>query len=210
MFVVSRVFKFLGVGRALFIHPDRRAHRLPDDDLRAVVRGDPVAEDRRQRPRLLARQHDEAGAVAADEPRSQVQSQAGGRFVLRPRGRRPPGGHRLCGRIRGALVNGVCRVDRGLRVRLVSRQPGPEEEAGRPSSNRATRRPGCRPGYTFFIADSFRAGYFRVTFDSCTISGEACSVTMASSGSTRTLAAATSCPVPFAEESSSRSTKPTS
>ena len=29
MFVVSRVFKFLGVGKALFIHPTRRARRLP-------------------------------------------------------------------------------------------------------------------------------------------------------------------------------------
>ena len=44
------------------------------------------AEDRRQQPRLLARQHDQAGAVAADQPRSQVQGQAGRRFVLRAAG----------------------------------------------------------------------------------------------------------------------------
>ena len=42
MFVVSRVFKFLGVGRVA-VHPsDRRARRLPDDAAGAVVRGDPL------------------------------------------------------------------------------------------------------------------------------------------------------------------------
>ena len=39
MFVVSRVFKFLGVGKALVHPPDRGAERLPDDAARAVVRG---------------------------------------------------------------------------------------------------------------------------------------------------------------------------
>ena len=36
MFVVSRVFKFLGVGRSLFIHPVVALDRLPADDASAV------------------------------------------------------------------------------------------------------------------------------------------------------------------------------
>ena len=68
MFVVSRVFKFLGVGRALFIHPivALTGYLLM---LRAPsMRADGVPEGRRQRHRLLAGQHDQAGAVAADQP----------------------------------------------------------------------------------------------------------------------------------------------
>ena len=38
MFVVSRVFKFLGVGRALFIHPIVALVGYADDAARAVVR----------------------------------------------------------------------------------------------------------------------------------------------------------------------------
>ena len=50
-----------------------------------------VAEGRGQQPRLLPGQHHEAGAVAADQPRGQVQGEAGGGLVLRARRRRRPG-----------------------------------------------------------------------------------------------------------------------
>ena len=46
MFVVSRVFKFLGVGRSLLIHPIVALDRLRGHAARAVVRVHPLAEDR--------------------------------------------------------------------------------------------------------------------------------------------------------------------
>ena len=95
--------------RAVAVHPsDRRAGRLPDDAARAVVAADGRAEGRRQQPRLLARQHHQAGAVAADQPRGEVQGQAGGGLLLRARRRRAPGRCRLRRRAPGTGGAGVC------------------------------------------------------------------------------------------------------
>ena len=114
MFVVSRVFKFLGVGTRAVHPPDRRAASATCMMLRApsfeAIR---CAEDRRQQPRLLARQHHQAGAVAADEPRGEVQGQAGGRFLLRARRRRPAGRRRVRGRA------GLARCRRVRRAHIV-------------------------------------------------------------------------------------------
>ena len=130
MFVVSRVFKFLGVGRALLIHPIVALIgyvgmlRAPSFE---VIR---VVEDRRQQPRLLARQHDQAGAVAADQPRGEIQGQTGDRLVLRPRRRRSPGRRRLHRRARVAHDPGVRGGQHRLRRRLARRRPRAETPAG--------------------------------------------------------------------------------
>ncbi len=95
LFVVSRLFKFLGVGRSLFIHPIVALTsylmmlRAPSfEAIRMLKIADNAIE-------LLARQHHHAGALAADEPRDEIQGEAGGRFVLRAGGRRPAGGRRV-------------------------------------------------------------------------------------------------------------------
>ena len=79
----------------------------------AVLRWVKTAE---QRDRLLAAEHGEPGPLPADDPRRQVQGQAGHRHLLRPRraivlsGRHGPGGLGRCSRFGPAgfaLINAV-------------------------------------------------------------------------------------------------------
>jgi ATP:ADP antiporter, AAA family len=86
MFVVSRIFKFLGVGKSLFVHPSvAMAGYLIMAVMPSLsaIRWLKVADNS---PRLLAGQYEQASALVADESRGQIQSQAGCRFLLRPHG----------------------------------------------------------------------------------------------------------------------------
>ena len=97
MFVVSRVFKFLGVGKALFIHPIVALSgylmmlRAPSFE---AMRWLKIADNSLD---YSLGQHDQAGVVAADEPRGEIQGQAGGRLLLHARRRRRAGRRRLRG-----------------------------------------------------------------------------------------------------------------
>ncbi len=138
MFVVSRVIKFLGVGTGVVHSPHGRLVRLPADAAGAVDDHHYLREGGRQQPRLLARQHHQAGAVAADQPRSEVQGQAGGRFLLRP--------CRRCAAGRPGLRR---RSDGARRARVRDDQRGPGRRLARRSSRCsiarcASRRRRCR------------------------------------------------------------------
>ena len=104
LFVVSRVVKYLG-------RADRRhdpAGALADGLRRHHVHPDPQGgaggEGRGELDRLFDQQHHSQHAVPAVHMRTEVQRQAGDRFVLRPDGRRLVGRAGLCrhGRIRSA------------------------------------------------------------------------------------------------------------
>ena len=91
--------------RQVTVRPPFVAHgRLRDDAVLPSLSAMRMAQGRRQQPRLLAWQHEQAGALVADEPRGQVQGQAGGRLVLRPHGRRAAGSAGLRRRAAGPRV----------------------------------------------------------------------------------------------------------
>ena len=116
------------------VHSSHRgAVRIPADAARAVDDDDGVPEGGGQQPRLLARQHHQAGAVAADQPRSEVQGQAGGRFVLRAR--------RRCAAGRPRLRRRAARL-RGARVREHQRGPGRRLARRRRAAQSADARQG--------------------------------------------------------------------
>ena len=92
MFVVSRIFKYIGVRGALFILPLVVAGELRHRRARPAPRHRPRRQDAREQHRLLDPEHRPAGAVPADQPRSEVQGQAGDRLVLRPDRRHAAGG----------------------------------------------------------------------------------------------------------------------
>src|SRR5262249_38203276 len=133
--------------RARAVHPShRRGGRLPDDAGRAVVPGHPRGQDGRQRHRLFAGQHDQAGAVAADEPAGKVQGKAGGGFLLHACRRRRPGGHGVRGRARRTRDPGLRRAEPRAGGRLArgggGAQPQPPREGRRP------RRRVVKPRFT--------------------------------------------------------------
>src|SRR5204862_1054765 len=84
----------------------------------AFVRSDSRVEDRRQLPQLLARQHHDAGAVAADQPGNEIQGQTGGRLLLCAGRRRPLGWRGVCGRAHRADREQLCGPQRRVRVRM--------------------------------------------------------------------------------------------
>ena len=91
-FVVSRIFKYIGVRGALFILPIialggyTLIALLP---MFGVIRWTKVLENGTD---YSIQQHDTPRALPADQPCRQVQGQAGDRFVLRPRRRSAAGG----------------------------------------------------------------------------------------------------------------------
>ena len=130
--------------RARAVHPsNRRLDRLRRDASRAVVRIHPLGEDRRQQPGLFAGEYDQAGALAADQPRSEVQGEAGRRFVLPARRRRAPGRHRLFRRADVAEHQRLRGAEHHLRRRLARSRAWTT-----PSPARARRAGGCRGAIT--------------------------------------------------------------
>ena len=97
MFVVSRVFKFLGVGRALFIHPFVALTgyllmmRTPSVQLMTTLK---IADN--SLDYSLGNTTKQA-LWLPNQPRSEVQGQAGRGLLLRPHGRRDPGRRRVRG-----------------------------------------------------------------------------------------------------------------
>ena len=67
MFVVSRVFKYLGRGQGALHPPAGRDHRIRTVPDRSVAVADDRGEGGRQQPRLLAGQHHQAGTLVADQ-----------------------------------------------------------------------------------------------------------------------------------------------
>ena len=105
--------------RPVAVHPPARgALRLCDAAPFSLRAADGDAEGGGQQHRLFAGQYDEAGVVAADQPRGEVQGQAGGRFILRPVRGCAPGGHRLHRRASAADRAGIRRHQYRARRRL--------------------------------------------------------------------------------------------
>jgi len=120
-----------GCPRHAFRRADRVALRLRDQRGSAGAERRPIREGRRERERLLDEQHGAPGPVPAQLTRGQVQGQGRHRHVLRPYGRRPPGGGgvrgdparpRPAGVRRGQCRHRWCLVRRRRRHRSAHRR----------------------------------------------------------------------------------------
>ena len=80
---VSRIFKYIGVRGALFILPVIAAQRIRVDCARFQCSRRPVGRRFREQHRLLDPEHHAPRPVPADQPRGQVQGEAGDRLLLR-------------------------------------------------------------------------------------------------------------------------------
>ena len=92
---VSRIFKLIGVRGALFILPILALGSYAHDHGGADFRRRADRQDPREQHRLLHSADDAACALPADQPRGQVQREAGDRVVLLARRRHAAGGCRL-------------------------------------------------------------------------------------------------------------------
>jgi len=137
MFFVSRIFKYFGVRAALFVLP---VISFGGYAAIGLLGGLAAGQDRRERDRLLAPEHGQAGALPAHQPGGQVQGQGGHRYVFRAlrgcslrrhRGRGPPcpalRSPRVRLRERGARA-GVGPAQRGNRAR--AQEDGPRRSSG--------------------------------------------------------------------------------
>ncbi len=137
-FLVSRIFKYIGVRRRA-VHPAfARAHPLRRIRRLAGVGVDSHRQNRRERHGLLAAEHPSPGAVPAHEPRSEVQGAAGSRDVLLARRRHAVRDHHSGRRPDTRPGSAQVRADQSRHRRsLVADRDEPQ--AGEPEARAAGR-----------------------------------------------------------------------
>jgi hypothetical protein len=139
-FVTSRAVKYAGLAGALLALPLIALGRLRDHLGGRQLLGRALDQDGGERHRLLDHEHRAPAALAADQPRREVQSEAGDRRLLHARRRRALGRGGLCRRQRPAPQRPAVRHrEHGDGARLDRRR-------ARDSAARAWRRAGRRCG----------------------------------------------------------------
>ena len=122
-FVVSRLFKFVGVRGALFILPVIAIMGYSAIAILPVPDGRAVGQDLREQHRLLDTEHHPSGALPSNESRGQVQGEAGDRFLLRAFWRHAAGWRGLRGCSTGPERSLVCHRQHRARGNLVPDRP---------------------------------------------------------------------------------------